>query len=534
MVLNHASGRLRAAAEEAASGAFHLFWGGSLATVLSAVCSILIARLLGPEHYGIYTLSLVVSSFLMLFTDYGVSQALTRFISLYRSKGEPHHITPLLKTGLAFNTATGLLMLFIGFILAEPLTSLLISRSEMASLVRMTMILVLIQPLSVAAGCALLGFGDMKGYAIIDVVRQAFRATISPLLIVLGFSVAGAVAGYIVAFAAGLAISLTLIYNHYRQIKNSKSKSDNDPGKVLHSMVAYGIPLYLSSTLNSFATTLRSIILAYFTTNFLIGNFNTAMNFAVLITLLSTPVASVLFPAFSKLSISDGEAKTMFTYSVKYTAALIIPASVFVAAMSRDLIFIIYGTSYSSAPLYLSLHAVTFMFAALGSTVLGSFFSGIGDSKVNLKATLFSTGIFIPSAIALTSTLQVEGFLIAMILATAASTLYSLTVAIRKYNLRIDLKSSSGICLAALLAAAPTIPLTYHPLTPRIINLASAFLLHVIAYLTLVPLFKTLTIEDFKSLNSMFSKVTVLRPLVRLVVGYENKILRRLDCEKEP
>jgi O-antigen/teichoic acid export membrane protein len=64
-------------------------------------------------------------------------------------------------------------------------------------------------------------------------------------------------------------------------------------------MIAYGLPLYLSNTLNSFAATLRGVILAYFTTNFLIGNFNTAMNFTVLITLISSPIATALFPAFS-------------------------------------------------------------------------------------------------------------------------------------------------------------------------------------------------------------------------------------------
>ncbi|MEM2093582.1 MAG: oligosaccharide flippase family protein, partial [Candidatus Bathyarchaeia archaeon] len=155
MTSNHADERMLAAAEEAAGGAFHLFWGGSLATVLSAVCAILVARLLGPEQYGVYSLALIVSGFLMLFTDYGVSQALTRFIALHKSRDEPHRIIPLLRTGLAFNVATCLIIFLVGFILAEPLTNLLINRPEMAILVRITMILVLVYPLSTAAGYAL-------------------------------------------------------------------------------------------------------------------------------------------------------------------------------------------------------------------------------------------------------------------------------------------------------------------------------------------------------------------------------------------
>ncbi|MEM1785301.1 MAG: oligosaccharide flippase family protein, partial [Candidatus Bathyarchaeia archaeon] len=324
---DQSSNRLMATAEEAAGGAFHLFWGGSLATVLSAVCAILVARFLGPEQYGVYSLALIVSGFLMLFTDYGVSQALTRFIALYKSRNEPHCIAPLVKTGLAFNVATGLIMFAIGFILTEPLTSLLISRPEMAPIVRITLILVMVYPLSTAIGYALLGFGDMKGYAMIDVVRQAFRALLSPLLVILGYSVAGAIAGYVIAFSIGFATGLILLYRHYRRLKNAIMKSGQKPLETLYPMIAYGAPLYLSNTLNSFITTLRGIILAYFTTNFLIGNFNTAMNFSMLVTLLSSPVATALFPAFSKLGNNTRETKTMFTYSVKYTAALVIPAA---------------------------------------------------------------------------------------------------------------------------------------------------------------------------------------------------------------
>ncbi|MEM0253517.1 MAG: flippase [Candidatus Bathyarchaeia archaeon] len=521
---DQSSNRLMATAKEAAGGAFHLFWGGSLATVLSAVCAILVARFLGPEQYGVYSLALIVSGFLMHFTDYGVSQALTRFIALYKSRNEPHRIAPLLKTGLAFNVATSLIMFAIGFILTEPLTSLLIGRPEMAPIVRITLILVMVYPLSTAMGYALLGFGDMKGYAIIDVVRQAFRALLSPLLVILGYSVAGAITGYVIAFSIGFATGLILLYRHYRRLKNAIMKSGQKPLETLYPMIAYGAPLYLSNTLNSFITTLRGIILAYFTTNFLIGNFNTAMNFSMLVTLLSSPVATALFPAFSKLGNNTRETKTMFTYSVKYTAALVIPAAVFVAVMSRDLIFLLYGASYSHAPLYLALYSITFLFSALGSIVLGSFFSGVGESKVNLKATLISMAAFMLLAPALTWTLQVEGMIIALIVATASSTLYSLWTGIRRYSLKIDLKSSAKICVSAFLAAAPVMPIALFSPMPRIVNLALAALTYLLAYLTAAPLLGVVAEGDLEALAGIFSKVSILQPIVRLILSYENKV----------
>jgi O-antigen/teichoic acid export membrane protein len=144
-------------------------------------------------------------------------------------------------------------------------------------------------------------------------------------------------------------------------------------------MPRYGLPLYLSNTLQSFLIIIRGIILAYFTTNFLIGNFNVAMNFITLITIISSPIA--LFPAFSKLNKDNS--KTLFIYSVKYTSAIIIPATIFVLIMSKDLIFLIYGESYTEAPLYLSIYSSIFLLSGFGSMVIGSFFNSIGDTKVS-------------------------------------------------------------------------------------------------------------------------------------------------------
>jgi O-antigen/teichoic acid export membrane protein len=39
-------------------GGFHLLWGLVLSTVISAIGTIVIAKLLGPENYGLYAIAL--------------------------------------------------------------------------------------------------------------------------------------------------------------------------------------------------------------------------------------------------------------------------------------------------------------------------------------------------------------------------------------------------------------------------------------------------------------------------------------------
>ena len=69
-------------------GGFFLFLGMTSSTIILALTSILVARLLGPENYGLYSVILIVPSFLIALSDLGVSHALTRFSAHFHVQGK--------------------------------------------------------------------------------------------------------------------------------------------------------------------------------------------------------------------------------------------------------------------------------------------------------------------------------------------------------------------------------------------------------------------------------------------------------------
>jgi O-antigen/teichoic acid export membrane protein len=78
---------------------FFLFFGSTLSTIIMALASILIARLLGPENYGLYTLAMIPTSFLAAVSDLGISKALAPLLKVI-SKEDLKNLDELLK-GLA-------------------------------------------------------------------------------------------------------------------------------------------------------------------------------------------------------------------------------------------------------------------------------------------------------------------------------------------------------------------------------------------------------------------------------------------------
>ena len=71
-----------------AVGSLQLFLGKSLSTVILAVGAIVIGIFISEGDYGLYAVALIPAATFLLFQDWGVSTALTRYCAKYRSTNE--------------------------------------------------------------------------------------------------------------------------------------------------------------------------------------------------------------------------------------------------------------------------------------------------------------------------------------------------------------------------------------------------------------------------------------------------------------
>jgi O-antigen/teichoic acid export membrane protein len=79
-------------AKVSAKGSFHLLWGLILSTVISSVGVIFIARLMGSDAYGLFTVVLTVPAIISLFRDWGVNSAMIKFTAQFRAEGRTDEI----------------------------------------------------------------------------------------------------------------------------------------------------------------------------------------------------------------------------------------------------------------------------------------------------------------------------------------------------------------------------------------------------------------------------------------------------------
>lgn len=438
---------------DSARGSFFLVAGNILSAVIQAVGVFLLARMLGPDLYGVYTLSLVIPMLFMRLVDFGVNQGLIKFSASLKVKGESGKIASLVRNGLLFKLFISLAFSCFAILSSDFLAIYIVNRPGLAFYIRLASLSIIFYAISDTTISAFIGL-DCTEYSALTINVQALaKSILSILLVALGFSLAGAITNAVAGAIASAFLGLTIL--HLKFYKTLSDPKENGIGskESLKTIVGYSFPIYLSALLIQSITQLQGIILSMYASDADIGNFKAPSNFITLLSLLIAPTATALFPAFSKLDKNSSEIKKFFALSVKYVTLLIVPASMAMIIFAQQLNQIIYGPEYVSAPAYLMLQAPIFLLAGLGYQVLNSFFNGINEATTTLKICLTTFLVFIFLSPILTMQFSVPGLIIALIASNFAAMLYGAYKAKTIFKVGYSCKTLLLIYVAATLSA---------------------------------------------------------------------------------
>jgi O-antigen/teichoic acid export membrane protein len=525
------SGDLTEVADKSVRGGLVLFLSEAGSTTILALGSILVARFLGPEYYGVYSISLAAPAIIISLIGLGLDETIIRFSAKLRSENRSAQLLSFMKNAITFRLAVSLVAWLAFFLSSDILASTLLNRPEAGGYVKLSSLLIIFQALFSILYNLYVGLDRYGAGATAKISMSIVKSVSAPLLVIIGLGVVGAVLGHVLGFVAATIIAMSMLYlGPYRALSSTADGGGEYRGSFrgdLKTMIGYGLPLYTSSLMLLLVEQYRLILLAHNISDLEIGNFQAAGNFATLITVISTPISMALFPAFSKLDPSGEDVRKAFQYSVKYTAMLIVPTALLTILMSRSLLEVVYGHKYQLAPSYLSLYATIYLYSAIGSTVLDYFFNAIGKTTINLKATMIYVTLFIPLSIALTPLYGVTGLILSVLASFTLKVVYSIYVARNKLRAPIDFKNSASILVASGAAAIPTLPLALNQPMPTHLNLLLGGIIYLATYLTILPIIRGLDKTDIEILRKLSSNYGKLKPIIDLVMRYESILVKK-------
>ena len=389
-------GELGEAAAGYVKGGFTLFVGNLVSYVFLAFGSIFVARMLSPAEYGLYAVCMVLPQFFLLFSDWGVNAALTRFLSRYRSEERFSEIWELNWVGLAFKlVVSGLLCLFL-VLSADFLSVVVLKRPGVGDLVRVASVFIVFNSLYTTVVAILTGLERMDLVAVVNISEALVKGGSSPVLVYLGYGVFGAVMGYMCSYivASLLGVVLVLTYLPRSGMKGVEYRLSFDG---LSLMLSFGLPLFMSGLVAGIASRFQGFLLSWFVTDVDFGNYHVALNFSSLVNLLTGAIIVTLFPAFSKLSFLTEHEKMReaFMSSIRYSSLFVVPAVFLFVAVSEPLVSFLYTARYPDASLFMSLMLIPNLLVVLGSLSVGNLFNSQGDTKASFRIGVVSSAVSI-------------------------------------------------------------------------------------------------------------------------------------------
>jgi O-antigen/teichoic acid export membrane protein len=512
-----------------ATGSFQLLIGVATSTIIMAIGTIILGRLLTPDEYGLYNIMLIPLTTIILFRDWGINFAMTKYIASLRASQKDEEIPTVIAAGLIFEVASGIALSFLSLALATFIATAIFQRPESTFFIQTLSISIIAGSLLTASQAIFIGFEKMELNSFTLICQAIAKTAVGPILVYLGYSVLGAVIGYSLGFIAAGTIGLTTFYlTLYRPLRKKRTGKIT---KTLKTMLSYGLPLSVYTILGGILQQIYLFIVPSFVSDTMYGNYVTAANFFVLPTFLTMPISTVLFPAFAKLDAKNDDEllRTVFASSIKYTSLLLIPATTAMMALSNPLITSLYGEKYIYGPFFLTISVIGNLFTAAGSLSAGSLLSGLGETRILMIQSIITLVIGLPLGFILISTFGITGFIIANIVSGKPGMLWGLYWIWKHYNAKADLKSSTKILAASAISATDAFLILNFITCVNWIELIIGGAVFLASYIIIVPIIGAISQSDLKNLKKMFSGLGIISKLLDVPLTIMEKLSKAND-----
>jgi O-antigen/teichoic acid export membrane protein len=517
-----------------AVGSFHLFFGKSISTVIMAIGTIIMGAIILDGDYGLFTIAMIPATTLLLFQDWGVSSAVTRECAQCRAVNNGKNLRKIIISSISFELTTGIVLTLISLLTANFMATAIFGKPDAVFLVAFASINILSTSVFTITHSILIGFEKMKLISIVLVCQGIVQCVLGPALVFLGFGAFGALLGFITASVVASVISILIVYLFIFRKLDKVNVSRSDIIGTLKALLKYGIPLAIGVIISGLLLQFSSFMMALYVKDLaLIGNYKVATNFGLLIGFFSSPIITVLFPAFSKLNpeAEPDVTKSVFTSSIKYSALLIVPATLAMIVLSNPLIGTLYGVKWPVAPLFLILSIAGNLYALFGNLSVANFLSALGHTKFLMSLNLISLAIGIPLTFVLISRMGISGMLISPLISGVPSLFLGLRFLWKKYGVKIDYKVSASVFFSSALAAAAAYVFTTLPVV-YLLKLVVGLALFLAVYLISAPMVGAINNTDITFLKVMFKDLGVASKIIEIPFRVMEKVLLHFHGKK--
>ena len=502
-------------------GSLILLLGQVSSTLVLAVGMLLVANLLGAQSFGKFNMAQSIVSMASLFIGLGIRPSMIKYISQYRFEGKNDRIRVLIETGLLISLISSGFATLIVYSLSDFIANQIYNQPEQAVFIRyLSMGIIGTSMMTLAMGVTV-GYERMKLRSILNIVYSFLKSISSPVLIYLGFGVLGAIYGHFapVLLSGFLGTGFMIILRR----NEAPAADDFTHIDALKMILVFGFPIYLTTLFNGIIPQLFITILGTSVSDVVVGNYAAALNFSVLLSFVTLPIGTTIFPLFSKLENNMSDLGFLYRNSVRYSTLFAYPIVVMIMAMADPIITALFGVKYPLAPNFLRYYMLLSVIIGIGSVSNTPLLNSQKKASYNLKSTILRFVVATPLSLLIIPRYGVPGLLVIMFIGNFVNSLYNLMVIRKLFNFTIDWKF-----LVKNLAISGTIYPVVYMLTDFLnvnvwIELVLGGSISVTIYIFGLILTKALTLKDYQFLRRMSRS---FGPLASLFTKFFDLLIR--------
>ena len=516
-----------------------LMVGYLFSSIISSIGTIIVVRLISVEEYSLLNISYIIPTVLIVIGELGLNYASTYFIAKNIKEKNFKGVRDVIKINLTIKIAIALIFSFIIILFSEFIAKEIygIDDNRLVVLIQLASIGIISTILYDAINSIFLGGLKVKLVRIGTILRTSLRASLSVLLIIIGYKLLGPMLGFVLSTLIVVIIYLFFLKNSF--FKENIEKEPVNWNELLK-MLKYGYPLLLFSLIISIRVQSYVFILLICGFFVEISYFTIAIVSGALMGILTKSVSYTLFPIFSKRNWNNFEDREKliktFQFSLKFCSLIILPVAMLFILFSNETFPIIFGEKYREASPFISTYFLIFLLTSFGSLSIPAFLNGQERTKYVLYIEVIKYLASVIFALIMISFYGGLGLVYGIVIGTIISVIYGNIVVRKKFgeNLFNNLKNIIIIFLIAIICAFFTF-LLYNYIADYIhgdlfiydvLKLLIAFSFYIILFLFLIGILSQITIEELNFFIDTFERFPLINKIVLFICNIEKKILR--------
>ncbi len=475
--------------------------------------SIVVARAIGAEQFGLYTLAFTVAALASTMALLGLQTGMVRFLPPAIRQRDDASVWGIIQVGAGLPALLSIALAIGLFLLADPIANRVFSDPRLAPVLRLVSLTIPLDTLIAMAYVVVISYRRPE-YSVLanDVVFPLAKFFLTVGFLAAGLGILGIATAHIIASAVGLALLVYLVNSLFSLVRPLRSGRRN-AGQLLR----YSLPAYAGWIIKTARGTLETLVLGFVGLTTGVGVYTAALRLTTIGSMFYLSIGNISTPIIADLH-SRGESaqlKAFYQTTTRWLVTFNLPLFLTFVIFAVPLLSI-FGADFAAGATSLMILAVgTLVYAGTG---LGANVLDMTDhTRLNAANSLFMVVVTIGLDLLLIPRWGVVGAATAAALSTVLVNIVCLLEILLLLRMQPYNRSFLKPLVAGLAAALVTCLLNQRLALPPLPQVAVGGAVLWSVYMATLALLG-LSAEDLAVLESLRSRLNLKELFGRRVV----------------